>query len=96
MATDEEGREFPDVPKITRPLDPESVEAAAAEGPKDFVIVLAYRSTDGDVEEEFGHFVEEIKLLHKFKQDVRTYALVEKAAAEVLAIIEKPKEASSG
>jgi hypothetical protein len=86
MATDEEGRVFPDVEK------PGLEELVTVSQPQDFVIVLAYRSLDDDVEEEFGTFVEEIKMLHKFKQDVRVWALVEGAAAEVLAITEGPKE----
>ncbi len=71
-------------------------ESLEQEGPQDFVIVLAYRSTDGEVEEQFGQLVNDIKALYTFKQDVRVYACVEESAAKVLAQIEKPKEQANG
>jgi hypothetical protein len=60
--------------------------------PQDFVVVLAYRSTDGEIEEDFGKLINDVKALYTFKQDVRVYALVEEAAKEALAVVEKPIE----
>ena len=112
MATDEEGREFPDIPRPKGPEpkpkmrdaadeadrvfpDEEKIpleELAAAVEPQDFVVVIAYRSTDGEVEEDFGKLVEDIKMLYTFKQDVRVWAVIEEAAKEVLSFVETPKE----
>jgi hypothetical protein len=64
--------------------------------PQDFVIVLAYTSTDGEVEEEFGKLVEDFKALYTFKQNMRAYALVEEAAKNVLAKVEKSSKEPSG
>lgn len=63
--------------------------------PQDFVVVLAYTSTDGEIDENFGRFVNDIKALYTFKDNVRAYALVEEAAKNVLRKVEKPKEGSS-
>lgn len=59
--------------------------------PQDFVVVLTYRSVDGEIEEDFGRMVNDIKALYTFKQDVRAYALVEESAKNVLALVEKPQ-----
>lgn len=62
-----------------------------SETPQDFVVVLAYTSTDGEIDENFGQFVQDIKALYTFKDNVRAYALVEGAAKRVLSKVEKPE-----
>lgn len=74
---------------IQEPQEPE----AEIEGPQDFVVVLAYTSTDGEIEEDFGRLVNDIKALYTFKNNVRAYAVVEDTAARVLRAVEKPAEA---
>jgi hypothetical protein len=64
--------------------------------PHDVVIVLASTSTDSSADEEFGKYVEDIKALHTFKDNVRGYLLVDQAAKNVLAKVEKPAEGVSG
>lgn len=64
-------------------------------GPRDFVVVLAYTSDDGEIEETFGQLVQDIKALYTFKTNVRAYALVDRAAQNVLSKVEKPKESTN-
>jgi hypothetical protein len=64
-------------------------EVKKEDGVEDFVIVLAYRSPDGDVEEDFGKFVNDIKALYSLKNDLRVYAVMEEAARGVLTQVEK-------
>lgn len=59
---------------------------------KDFVVVIAHTSPDGEFEEDFMKFVEDVKALYTFKNDVRVYATVGEAARNVLSQVEKPKE----
>ena len=63
---------------------------------QDFVVVLAYTSTEPEVEENFGKLVQDLKALYTFKNDVRAYALVQDAAKNVLAKVEKSGNAPSG
>lgn len=65
-------------------------------GPQNMVVVLTYTSEDGEIEEDFGKFVNDLKALYSFKQDVRAYALVEDAADRVLALVEKNGEGRRG
>lgn len=69
---------------------------AVPEEPQDFVVVLAYSSRDGEVEEDFGKLVEDIKMLYTFKNNVRVYAVVEQAAKNVLSKLEKSSKEPSG
>jgi hypothetical protein len=69
-----------------------AVEETKQEAPQDFVVVLAYTSPDGEIEEEFGQMVQDIKALYTFKNNVRAYAVIEERAKDVLALLEKPKE----
>lgn len=62
----------------------------------DLVIVLAHSSDDGEIDEEFMKFVEDVKALHAFKNDVRVYAATGESATNVLAQVEKPKEQRRG
>lgn len=87
MATDEEGRVFPDVPEGIAKGEPHPEQ-------KDFVVVLAYTSDDEEIEEDFGKLVNDIKALYTFKQNVRVYAVVEESAKRVLAKVEKQGEPS--
>lgn len=64
--------------------------------PHDVVIVLASTSTDSSADEEFGKYVEEIKALHVFKDNVRGYLLLDQAAQNVLSKVEKPEGGVSG
>lgn len=64
--------------------------------PQDFVVVLAYTSTDGEIEEDFGRLVQDIKALYTFKQNVRAYAVTEGAAKNVLSKVEKSSNEPSG
>lgn len=64
--------------------------------PQDLVIVLACTSTDGTIDEEFGKYVNDIKALYTFKDNVRAYMLVEQAAQNVLAKVEKSGKEPSG
>lgn len=64
--------------------------------PQDFVVVIAYTSMDGEIEEDFGRLVQDIKALYTFKQNVRAYALIEQAAKNVLAKVEKQTTEPSG
>lgn len=66
------------------------------DGPQDFVVVLAYTSTDGEIEEDFGRLVQDIKALYTFKQNVRAYAVTEGAAKNVLSKVEKSSSEPSG
>lgn len=61
------------------------------EKPKNVVIVLAYTSPDGEIEDNFAEFVNDVKALYTFKNDVRMYAVIDDAADNVLAQVEKPK-----
>lgn len=67
-----------------------------ANGPQDFVVVIAYTSEDGEVEEDFGRFIQDVKALYTFKQNVRAYAVVDQAAKNVLAKVEKTDTKPSG
>lgn len=58
--------------------------------PQHFVVVLAYTSTDGEIEEEFMQMVQDMKALYSLKENFRAYALVEESAKNVLALVEKP------
>lgn len=71
-------------------------EDVTQEGPKDFVVVLAYRSSDEEIEEDFGKLVEDIKMLYTFKNDVRVYAVVDESAKKVLSKVEKTSKEPSG
>lgn len=70
--------------------NPELVDAELVE--EDFVVVLAYTSSDSQVEEEFGRLIQDIKALYTFKNNVRVYAVVEESAKRVLRQVEQPKE----
>lgn len=70
---------------------PEVEVEPVPEGPQDFVVVLAYTSDDGEVEENVGKLVEDLKALYTFKTDLRVYVAVEDAAKRILAKVEKPK-----
>jgi hypothetical protein len=67
-----------------------------AEVSKDFVVVLVHSAEDGEIEEEFMKFVQDIKALYTFKNNVRAYAAVGESAQNVLAQVEKPKEQQRG
>jgi flavodoxin len=67
-----------------------------AEASKDFVVVLAHTSDDGEIEEDFMKFVQDVKALYTFKNNVRVYATVGEAAQNVLGQVEKPKEGQRG
>lgn len=61
------------------------------EKPKDVVIVIAYTSPDGEIEDAFPNFVNDVKAMTTFKNDVRIYAVIDEAAKNVLSQVEKPK-----
>lgn len=79
---------------------PENNEIVGSESipeePQDFVVVLAYTSSDSEIEEDFGRLVNDIKALYTFKNNVRVYALVEDSAKNVLAKVEKSDKKPSG
>lgn len=66
------------------------------DGPQDFVVVIAYTSEDGEVEEDFGRFIQDVKALYTFKQNVRAYAVVDQAARNVLSKVETSSKNPSG
>lgn len=55
-----------------------------------FVLVLAYESDEGDIPDEFMAMARDIKALFSLKKNMRMYAVVEEAANNVLAQVEKP------
>lgn len=57
-----------------------------------FVVVLAYTSSDGEIEEEFGRMVQDMKALYSLRENFRAYACVEESAKNILALVEKPQE----
>jgi hypothetical protein len=67
-----------------------------AEGPQDFVVVLAYTAAKGELEDEFVKFVNDFKAMYTFKENMRIYALVEGAAKNVLSKVEKSSAEPSG
>lgn len=85
MATEENGQDLPQEPASIMKGEPHP------DAPQDFVVVIAYTSSDGEIEEDFGKLVQDIKALYTFKQNVRAYALVDQAAQNVLSKVEKPK-----
>lgn len=67
----------------------ELIDKNKKDEPQDFVVVLAFTSTDGETEEEFARLVNDFKDLYSLRDNSRAYGLVEGAAKEVLAIVEK-------
>lgn len=63
---------------------------------KQTVIVIAYDSPDGEIEDNFANFVNDVKAMSTFKNNVRIYAVIEDAAKNVLAQVEKSGESSDG
>jgi hypothetical protein len=57
--------------------------------PQNFVVVLAFTSTDGETEEEFAKMVNDFKALYSLRENSRAYACVEESAQKVLDIVEK-------
>jgi flavodoxin len=75
-----------------RAINGQPQRSSPDEKSKDFVVVIAHTSEDGEIEESFMKFVEDIKALYTFKNNVRVYATVNESAKNVLAQVEKSKE----
>jgi len=71
---------------------PELIDKEEKNKPQHFVVVLAYTSEDGEIEEEFMKMVQDMKALYSLKDNSRAYACVEESAAKILALVEKPLE----
>lgn len=80
-------REVPDAVE-EQPQEPEGIQQ--------MVIVIAYDSEDGEIEDSFANFVNDVKAMSTFKNNVRIYAVVEDAAKNVLAQVETPKGEENG
>ena len=69
---------------------PDLIDHDKKDEPQHMVIVLAYTSTDGEIEPEFMRMVQDMKDLYSLRDNSRAYALVEEAAQNVLNLVEKP------